>query len=76
MKCFFRLLLLASVPARAPIRGKAGAFAALLLNISPLFTLSLGSALVSVLVAGADCNRGEAAGATALSSNAWAFMKV
>jgi hypothetical protein len=52
MKCFFRLLLLASVPARAPIRGKAGAFAALLLNISPLFTLSLGSALVSVLVAG------------------------
>jgi hypothetical protein len=44
MKCFFRLLLLASVPARAPIRGKAGAFAALLLNISPLFTLSLGSA--------------------------------
>ena len=44
MKCFFRLLLLASVPARAPIRGKARAFAALLLNISPL--------LVSVLVAG------------------------
>ena len=52
MKCFFRLLLLASVPARAPIRGKAGAFAALLLNISPCSPLVSAQLLVSVLVAG------------------------